>query len=178
MAIHIFLILTLLLLSLISDIRTRKISNSITLSFAAFGIGANFIMRGVSGAFFSLPGWCIPIIILFPLYGLRMLGAGDIKLFGAIGAILGYEFAVYSAAYSFLFGGLIGIGILIKRRNAAKRIKHLVAYLKSCILMLKLQHYSDFEDSADGGLFRFSYAVVPGTCLQLIIMFLGAQGVI
>lgn len=166
-------ILVLLSISLICDIKTYKINNVITISFALIGAATNFFLKGSGGLVYSLLGWCVPVGVLFILFALRMLGAGDIKLFGAIGAVMGYKFALYSIMYSFLFGGVIAVAILITRKNSKERLKHLRLYLKSCFLSFRLLDYTDFEDKSRNDKFHFSYAVLLGTLLQLIIMLQG-----
>lgn len=164
------LILTaLLLLSLISDIKTKKIPNKITASFAGAGLILNCILQGMHGLLFSFAGWALPVTILFPLLLLRMLGAGDIKLFASIGALMGYSFVAYTVLYSFVFGGIISVIVLLTRRNCIKRFRYFMEYIKSCLLTQSFQEYSDVEDKANGGRFRFAYAVVPGAIIQLIL---------
>lgn len=169
MSLQAVLLILLLVLSLISDIRTYKIKNIITLPFTVAGLVVNCILYGTNGLKLSVIGWLVAVLMLFMLYALRMLGAGDVKLFGAVGAIMGYAFTVDSILYSFIFGGIIGVFYLIARKNAAKRLKYLLTYLKSCFLSFRLLDYSDFKDKGRGDSFRFSYAALPGTLLQLII---------
>jgi prepilin peptidase CpaA len=168
-------IVVLLALSLVSDTRTYKIKNIITIPFALLGLVANCVLLGPAGIKLSVLGWLVPVGALFILFALRMLGAGDIKLFGAIGAMMGCKFALYSIVYSFLFGGLIGIVLLVSRRNTRERLRYLCTYLKSCFLSFKLLEYSDFGDKAAKDRFRFSYAAVPGTLVQLVIVFLNTK---
>jgi prepilin peptidase CpaA len=165
-------ILILLIIALVSDIKTFKIKNHITLTFTAAGIVTNTINMGFEGLKASLLGWCTPVILLIILYFLKMLGAGDIKLFGAIGAIMGYKFAAYSVLFSFILGGIIGIGFLAVRRNALERIKYFFNYIKCCVLSCSLLEYSDFKSNATNDRFRFTYAIVPGTLLQMVLIWI------
>jgi len=74
-------------------------------------------LDGVRGLLDSLLGIIVPFLLLIVLYALRMLGAGDVKLFSAIGAVLGVRAALWIMAYSFLAGGVIALIILIINRN-------------------------------------------------------------
>jgi prepilin peptidase CpaA len=161
-------VLVLLLLALLADRKTCRIPNKITIPFTAAGFLVNIALSGRDGFLFAAAGWLLPVIILFAFYALRMLGAGDIKLFGAVGAIFGYRFVWNGMLYSFLAGGVLAIFLLLTRRNAQARSKQLWEYLKNCMLMHRLQEYNDFKDGENDGLFRFSYAVVPGVLLQLL----------
>lgn len=167
-----FKIITLLFLislSLISDIKTYKIKNKIVLTFMILGMGANVVTDGIQGIKVSLLGLITPILILFILYALRMLGAGDIKLFSAIGSIMGAKFVLNSMAFSFLSGGVIAIIILVLRKNGAERLRYLWLYIKNTFLSMSIHPYTEFEDKEDTGKFRFAYAIFLGTVMELII---------
>lgn len=169
---RLFEVIILLLHALYSDIRFCKIRNKTVFFFMVIGIATNFIFSGYRGIRISLLGIGVPILILFGLFGLRMLGAGDIKLFAAIGSILGWKGAAAAIVYSFISGGVIATFLIIFRKNGVQRIKYLLSYLKTCMLTLSLMPYTDISDSSDNARFRFAFAIVLGTG---IVLFMGAQ---
>lgn len=161
----------LLILALISDIRLYKIKNKIILPFVIAGIITNFVGYGSYGLKDSLIGVVIPVLLLIILYVARMLGAGDIKLFGGIGAIMGSQFVIFAMAYSFLAGGVIAMILILVRKNARKRLSHLFKYLKACIMSFTLLPYSDFKEKNDGSKFHFAIAIVCGTLINIGISY-------
>jgi prepilin peptidase CpaA len=94
-----------------------------------------------------------------------MLGAGDIKLFCAIGAIMGAKFALWSIAFSFIAGGFIGAIIMIFRKNALLRFKCLLNYIKTCFLTLSLSPYGDFDGNSAGAKFPYACAAALGAAI-------------
>lgn len=160
----------LMMLALVSDIISYKIKNSITCPFIVIGLMTNLISDGIKGLTLSLAATVLPVLVLIALYMLRMLGAGDIKLFSAIGAIMGVSFILYAMVYSFLSGGVIAMAVMIFRKNGRQRLTHLLKYIKICLTTFSLQPYTDFADKSDGAKFRFSYAVFCGTLICLIIL--------
>ncbi|MDF2523332.1 MAG: Flp pilus assembly protein protease CpaA [Clostridiales bacterium] len=158
----------LLALAIAGDIKKYKIANSVTFTFVLIGFITSYLLNGVNGVFRSMEATLLPIVLLIILYALRMLGAGDIKLFSAIGAIMGINFILYTIAYAFLWGGLISLVIIYVRKNGKHRFKYLFNYLKACLLSRSLLPYTDFEDKGDGAKFRFSYAILCGTITQAI----------
>ena len=159
----------LLILAVVSDIKFYKIKNKILLPFMMLGILTNFIASGINGLKFSLVGLFIPMVILIVLYALKMLGAGDIKLFCAIGSMMGLLFCLYIMAYSFIAGGAISLLIIILRKNGKERLKVLVEYFKACLICFTILPYSDFKETGDGGKFHFAIAIAVGTCLYIAI---------
>ncbi|MCG8499715.1 MAG: A24 family peptidase [Firmicutes bacterium] len=164
-----FEVIILVLLALISDIRTYKIKNIIVFPFMIIGMVTNTLINGFEGFMFSLAGCIIPVILLILLYILRMLGAGDIKLFSAIGAIMGSGFVLYTIAYSFLCGGVMALCLMIIHKHGKQRLYYLYRYLKTCLITLSVHPYTDFEDKTDGAKFHFAYAVACGTLITLIL---------
>jgi len=162
-------LIILMSLALISDIKTYKIKNKIVYPFTLIGLMTNLYSNGLEGLLFSLKGMIIPVLLLIIFFALRMLGAGDIKLFSAIGAIMGLGFVLQAIIYSFLTGGVIALLIIIARKNGMKRFKYFFQYLKSCFLTVSILPYTDFNDKNDGGKFRFTFAIIGGVGLSLFI---------
>lgn len=158
----------LLILSVYSDFKYYKINNLITLSFILVGLITCFIGDGYIGLICSIYGILLPLALLFPLFLFKMLGAGDVKLFCALGAITGLNIVIQILIYSFLSGGIIGVFVLLVRKNIKQRLKYLISYLKSCFLVGALLPYGNVKDKSDGSKFRFSYAIACGTAISLL----------
>lgn len=162
--------IVLMTFALASDIRTYKIKNRLVSIFIVIGIAINVVLKGKEGIGFSLIGMVVPIVVLFLLYYLKMLGAGDIKLFAAIGAIMGVKFILYAMVYSFLAGGMIALFIMLVRKNALQRFKYFTHYIKACMLSISLLPYNEFEDKANNGKFPFAYAIFCGTVYVFVVV--------
>ena len=75
MLIKIFICAAFLVLINITDIKGFKIKNKVVLPTIILGLIYGLICNGFLD---SIHGMLIPLV-LFPLYALRMLGAGDVK---------------------------------------------------------------------------------------------------
>ncbi len=155
-------------MALVSDLKTGKIKNRLTVSFMALGLATNLLMDGVAGIRDSLAGWLAPMLLLFVLYALRMMGAGDIKLFSAVGAIMGLQFSLWTMAFSFLCGGVMALIVMVSRKKAAVRMRSFFTYLKSCLLGLTLLPYDTQTESKDGGTFPFAAAIAAGALAAVV----------
>lgn len=166
MIIRIVQLFILLTLALIHDFKKYKIDNRLVYSFMLIGVLTNVVIYDIDGIRDSLLGIIFPIIILFILFVLRMLGAGDIKLFSAIGAIMGRDFVLKTMIYSFMVGGIISFFVILSRKNGRKRIIYLMSYIKNCLLTLTIFPYENFDNKESGSMFRFSYGIVCGVLLH------------
>ena len=165
-----YIVLLLLLgISLYTDTKYYKIRNCTTISAALVGGLLNSIQHGLLGFKSSVLGLLIPSIILFVLYVLNMIGAGDVKLIGAVGAILGIEFILKANIYIFIAGGGIALIKMIVEGNMLIRFKYLWNYLKSIFYQRNIEVYCDLKNETKCNLIRFSYAICIGTIIQLII---------
>jgi prepilin peptidase CpaA len=152
----------------ITDCRTYKIRNKHVVLFSIAGLLLNSATSGINGLCDSVYGLLIPLA-LFPLFSLKMLGAGDIKAFCAIGGVVGFRMSVYTMLLSFIAGGVIALGFMLFRKNAAQRMRRLGLYLKQCFLFRTLLPYDDFAD--EGGKFRFSFGIAAGFALAVLERF-------
>ena len=146
----------------ITDIKGYKIKNNIVLPTIIMGL----ICAIINNSFLdSVYGMLIPLV-LFPLYALKMLGAGDVKALCAIGSVLGFKLSVETMLFTFVAGGIIALLFMICNRNFVDRFKHLFNYLKTCFLMKKIDKYNFGEKNKS--YFRFSYAITVGTILAIV----------
>lgn len=157
--------LLLVSMAVVSDYRTYKISNKLILTFLVIGLVFNLSTNGLEGGQDAILGSLLPLV-LFPLFTLKMLGAGDIKAFCAIGSILGLEQGTNTMIFSFMAGGIIAVFFLIFRKNALERFKSFWNYSKMCLYFRKLLPYDVFTDPE--GKFRFAYGIFGGFIFTII----------
>jgi prepilin peptidase CpaA len=103
------LALALLVLSAaIYDFRFRRIPNWLNLSGLILGFGLNLFCFHWRGPLISIEGLLIAAAIYLPLYMLRGMGAGDVKLMAAVGAIAGPNHWLAILLATALTGGIAG----------------------------------------------------------------------
>jgi prepilin peptidase CpaA len=107
------------------DVRTRRIPNRLTFPGAALGVVAATVAYGGQGAVASVAGLLVGLAIFFPLFLLKGLGAGDVKLMGALGAWLGASIIVGVAFYSSLAGGVFAVALILKHRYGGQAMRNL-----------------------------------------------------
>jgi prepilin peptidase CpaA len=125
-------LLVLVLIAAVYDLRYRRIPNWLTVSGVLAGLGLNaFLDQGRPGMFVSsLMGLVIAFVLNFGLYALRAMGAGDVKLMAAIGALVGWErwFGIFFVTA--LIGGVMAL-ILVVARGRLKKTLFNVSFILS-----------------------------------------------
>ncbi len=122
-----------LVVAAVTDVREGRIPNWLTFSLAGFGMGVLSWEHGWDGFLFSLGGLGMGLVCLMFFYIKGGMGAGDVKLLGAIGAILGPGQVVFAFAFAAMLGGLYSLALLSNQggmRHAWDRMFLLLSTLK------------------------------------------------
>lgn len=106
--------------SLVIDFFRGKIPNLITLPTVLLALILHTVDGGVRGLAFSMVGLLLGIAFLFIPYALGGMGAGDVKLLGAMGALQGPRVVVLIFLYTAIVGGIMALVIAIGQRGIAK----------------------------------------------------------
>jgi prepilin peptidase CpaA len=101
------LLLLFLAGAVITDLRARIIPNVLVLSGALSGVLLAGLHPEGIGLLRALGGLALGLAIFLPLYLLRAMGAGDVKLMAMAGAFLGYAAIAEAALWVLLTGGVL-----------------------------------------------------------------------
>ena len=142
MEILIVLLLVLLLASL-WDYKKGRIPNLILAIGAIHGLLRVFYYQNFLS---HIPGILFPILILYPLYKIGTIGAGDIKLFSVMGFYLSFMETIYCMFLAFVIGAVVSLIVQKNNGNLADRISYLLSYLKDAFLNGKFRYY--YQDEA------------------------------
>lgn len=85
------ILIILLLTASFFDAKEKRIPNFLTFPVIFTGLILNIIMNGLDGITFSFYGFLIGLAIFFIPFALGLMGAGDVKLMAAIGALMGCQ---------------------------------------------------------------------------------------
>lgn len=113
--------LAILIIAVVTDLRETRISNRLIAFGLILGLAFRIVGAGVAGVVHFLVNISIPVIFLFLLFQLRVLGAGDIKLFSVIAGFLTIRQTLYVMIATFVAGGAIGMAKLLYLRVTTGR---------------------------------------------------------
>jgi prepilin peptidase CpaA len=122
-------------LSAFFDLRIRKIPNWLVLIGATSGIALNGY-NGVNPLFQSVAGLVAGVAVLLLPFALGWIGAGDVKFFGVVGALLGVSWLPRIFFYSALTAGLIAVSYVFVGVTRLARFKDLWTDMKLAVLSL------------------------------------------
>lgn len=109
----------LLVWACVTDVRSRRIPNAAVAAIALTGLAASLLSSPPwHSLLLAFGGIATGLVIWLPFYALRMMGAGDVKLFAAAAAWLGPRGALDGALLAALAGGVLAIGFLVAERGA------------------------------------------------------------
>ncbi|WP_055109120.1 A24 family peptidase [Paenibacillus ihumii] len=157
----------LLAAAFITDVRTMKIPNAITISGTVFGIIYHGIASGAAGLIFAVKGAAVGFGVMAALYAVRAVGGGDVKLFAGIGAWVGVPLTLSVLMYSILAAGCIGVLILIFRREAVRRLGGILRSVLGVILLRSISPIQSLAAQDKPLTFPFMLAVLPGAILAV-----------
>jgi prepilin peptidase CpaA len=91
------------------DVRYRRIPNLLVLVALIAGVAINTVFGGLHGLGNSLLGFAIAFIPMLLLHIFGSMGAGDVKLFGAVGSILGGSLMPSTLVLVAILGGVLAL---------------------------------------------------------------------
>jgi len=96
------------------DGRFRRIPNAFVLATLISGLAINTITNGWTGLLMSLGGCALAFVLMFVLHIFGAMGAGDVKLFAAIGSVIGAPLVLPTFLVVVLTGGLLAVFTMIR----------------------------------------------------------------
>ena len=109
----------LLLLAALIDAWQWRIPNALTFGGCLAALASSLLEPGsaAQAVLTVLAGLLVGLLLMMPLYLMRALGAGDVKLMGMVGAFLGAPHAVGAALLVFISGGVLALLVAIYRHG-------------------------------------------------------------
>ena len=127
----VIVLLVMLMTAAVFDVRSRRIPNWLTVTGVAVGLAMNGVIGSPEGGLiFSLTGLLTAFVIYGVLYALHAMGAGDVKLMAAVGALAGWQrwFGIFFVTA--LIGGVMAL-ILVLSRGRLKKTLFNVSFILS-----------------------------------------------
>ncbi len=145
-----------LTIATITDIKSHRITNSLTGSALVFGLLLNSWTGGTTGFISGFSGLLIGLLCFLPFYIAGGMAAGDVKLMAAVGSFIGTPLILHAVLMSLIAGSILGILWLIRFNGIGSFIRRYWLIGKYS-LMTGSFHYLQPEND-EAALLRFPYA--------------------
>lgn len=159
MTLILIITLTTVIAALIYDLKEGRIPNWITLPAMSAGITYHFCSTGIQGLGFSAAGLIVGFSLFLVFYIMGGMGAGDIKLMGSLGALLGPRDILYIASFTAIAGGIYAAAILLQRDNR----KTLILYRAWIKGIAATKHFTQIHEAGQTIPLRYGIAIAAGT---------------
>jgi prepilin peptidase CpaA len=160
------LFIPMALLIVYMDVRYRRIPNRLVLVTLLGGLIINTVFGGTNGLLASLGGFALAFGLMFFFHAFGTMGAGDVKLFAAIGAINGLSLVLPTLLVVALTGGVLAVCKMIYSGRAKTTMLGVVHFFYG---LLPGQTVPRFDIPADRS-YTLPYAVP--ICFGSLIAFL------
>jgi prepilin peptidase CpaA len=151
-----------------TDLGRYRIPNWLTFPAMVAGLGLNTIAAGARGLLFSIEGLFLGMGLFIILYCMGGMGAGDVKLMGAVWSMLGPHMVLTAALCTTVVGGIYALAI-IALHPAARATR---AAMKGTMIAFLYSHSLRYDGPVtEGGAPKLSYGVViaVGTMAAVIL---------
>jgi prepilin peptidase CpaA len=141
-----FVLIALVITAAIYDFRYRRIPNWLNLSGVILGLGLNTLDAAQHGLWVASLGIGLAIVLYVPLYLLRAMGAGDVKLMAAVGSIVGPQNWLVVFLCTALAGGMLALVVIIRQHRVQQTLTNVT------VLAGELTHFrrpADRHESLD-----------------------------
>jgi prepilin peptidase CpaA len=154
----------------LTDFRTRRIPNALTGAGIVTGLLLHTVADGWSGLGFSAAGMAAGFSLYLVLYAIRAMGAGDVKLMAAVGALAGTSawFTIFVATA--ITGGIAALVLSVWKRRFHLTLWN-VGVIAGELMRLRAPYVNNaFLDVKDPAALTLPHAVsiAAGTLLCLI----------
>ena len=144
------------------DLKTRRVPNALTLSLAAAGLAVAAAGIGRVSLAGSLAGLAIGVALMLPGHLFGATGAGDVKLFGASGALLGPAAIVAAFIYTAIAGGVLALVVALRRGRLQRTLG------SAARLVTGAAKAADLEAATENNRFPFAPAIAVGAIVAAI----------
>ncbi len=156
----------MLLLAAVSDVRTGRIRNRLIFMGLGLGLVSCVWQAGAAGIAVFIFHITIPIILFSVLFLMRVLGAGDIKLFSVISSVCTCQQLFFCAVSSFVAGAILALFKIGSVKALRIRIVYFLLYVADVIEERRIIPYPYISERREETI-PFSVAIMLGYLISL-----------
>ncbi|HXD42258.1 MAG TPA: A24 family peptidase [Ramlibacter sp.] len=170
-------LIALLVAAAVIDYRSYRIPNWLTAGGMLLGLACAALLPSPdhAGFLWAFGGLAVGFAVLLPLYVLRILGAGDVKLMAMAGAFLGAIGTLYAILFTFTAAGVLAVALALSHGALMRmlgNVKNFVQFMTFSV-MGGVRRAAPIEAEASIGRMPYGISVATGTMAYLVAAQLG-----
>ncbi len=134
----------------VMDVCFDKIYNEWICLAVMGGLSYSVWRGGAEGLVTALISMTIPVMLLYPLFMVNCLGAGDIKLLASVGCFLSIKETVICLGISFFIGAVFSFFKMMAEKNFLQRFRYLISYIREVAGTGEWKMYGEEEAGEKG----------------------------
>lgn len=163
------ILFAMLVVAAVSDLRVRRVPNALNLLVLMTGASWTIWQLGMGpGLRFIAFGVLFMTVVWFPMFALRLMGAGDVKLLIACAAWLGWPHVMLASLVTGIAGGVLGVYWLVRRSGVISAV-HALSVAVRTPMDLRLRPYESRE--------RVPYAIAIVIGVVFAWIYAGRMGI-
>jgi prepilin peptidase CpaA len=158
------LLISLLTIATWHDVRSHRIPNLLILVGLVTGILSGAWLNGFAGVIHAMAGGLVGLFTLLPLYLLRTLGAGDVKLMAVVGLYLGPVDVLMVILGTFLAGGVMALVLAMRFGMMSQLLQNIKLMLLGAVVKMSAGQVPSMNDlPVSVGKLPYAVAITAGT---------------
>lgn len=163
-----------------NDYRSHRVPNGLNAALALAGLAAHGWLGGLAGLWHSAAGLAVGFGLLFGLWLVRGMGAGDVKFMAALGAWLGPQLTLYAVIAGGLVGGVMALAMILVRGRWRESFFNLGILVTKCSSVRTA--LSDFGSArsfaGQAGMMPYAIPLTIGTSIVMVGSYTGWWGIL
>lgn len=159
-------------IAVITDLRSHRIYNWLTFPAILIGLLLNSLGSGLPGLLFAVGGIAVAALSLV-LFLLGAMGAGDVKLLVAVGALMGPHFAGWTLLCTAIVGGLLGVVYAARRGALSHTVRNAIIGGHVCMALQSPEELRGMALTSKVGKMPYAPAIALGALTVVTLKVLG-----
>jgi prepilin peptidase CpaA len=154
----------ILFIAVVTDLKARKIPNRLVYTGLVLGPLCQVLLPSGDGLWISLKGMGLGLAVFLPLYFLRAMGAGDVKLMAMVGSFIGPRLLIGASLATLVSGGVMAVFVALKKHEFRRLVENLkLMFFGSAIKAASGQLPVPNQPVASIGKLPYAIAISVGT---------------
>lgn len=160
------------------DVRSHRIPNKLVVTglvsgmvlngLLPEGMGFNSVIPGGLGWLAAMEGAGVGLAVLLPLYLLRAMGAGDVKLMAVVGAFLGPTDVMGVFLATLVAGGILALAVALWAKQIGRMLQNIKLMLLGGMVKISAGQSPMMDDlPVSVGKLPYGVAIAVGTLAYL-----------